>query len=375
MVALDIAVVNTGRLHSHTTMGRLPFVALLISLVGSQAAAAPAKTKHAKQTLALAPAQADGMSKTALDGIDRALASHAGANAEVVGTKVLDKRVTPDFATAVRFCKRENRCLTKLAKTVRVDGILVPYAKPEKSGTGLTILVAGEKVQKVSFIFVTSADLNAAITANAATLFGDDAAPPTDIDSIAALPLEPLAVEPIPAPTPTPPPAEVKAEPPPAPTPPPAEVVLTPPPAALIEPAVPEAPPLDDSIVTRREEPIVTWKTYVGSAAVVLGAAATTYGILQYAHHKSLVDDANGNPNLTQREASDINDDAQSAYTRSQVAIFAGAPLLVIGAGLVVWDLFVDDHSIASHRRDNGLRWSLMPDGRGGASGAMILRF
>lgn len=345
-------------------MGRLPFVVLLSTLVGATATAAPAKGKH-KQTLALAPAQADGMSKTALDGIDRVLASHAGANAEVVATKALDKRATPDFATAVRACKRESRCLTKLAKTVKVDAILVPHAKPEKSGTGLTILVAGEKLQKVNFVFVTSADLNAAITANAATLFGDTQ---PAVDGMAALPLEPLAVEPIAAATP--PPAEVKAEPTP---PPPAEVVLTPPPAALTEPAVPEAPPLDDSIVTRREEPVVTWKTYVGATAVVIGAAATTYGILQYSHHKSLVDDANSDPNLTQREASDINDDAQSAYNRSRVAMIAGAPLIVIGAGLVVWDLFIDDHSIASRKRDDGLRWSLMPDGRGGASGAMML--
>lgn len=347
-------------------MARIPVAALMAMLLaGTQASAAPAKGRSAKQTAALAPAQADGdMSRSALDGIDRALASHAGANTEVVGTKALDKRVKPDFAGAVRQCKRDAACLSRLTKNLRVDLLLVPTAKPESRGTALTIHVAGDRARKVSFVFVTSADLNGAILANSATLFGDGSAAPQSTEELAALPLEP-----------PPPPAEPKPEPQPA----PAAIVepaIVPPPATSVtDPGVLEPPPLDDSIVIRREEPLVTWKTYVGAPAAVIGAAAATYGILQYAHHKSLVNDANSNPNLTQREAAAIDDDAQSAYDRSQVAVFVGTPLLIIGTALVVWDLFVDDHSLTSSKTDEGLSLSVFPDGAGGASGSLGFRF
>ncbi len=352
-------------------MGRFPVAALTALLVtGTQAYAAPGKGRVAKQTLALAPAQADGtLSKSALEGIDRALASHAGASGEVVGTKVLDKRVKPDFAGAVRQCKRDSACLSRLAKTLRVDNLLVPVAKAESSGTSLTITVAAADPRKVDFVFVTSADLNASIAANAAALFDDGPAASQSIDSLAALPLEPLET----------PPLEPAIDTKPASKP---ELVLTPsqpaaPAPALVisEPAGPEAPPLDDSIVARRGEPMVTWKTYVGAPAAVIGAAAATYGMLQYARHKNLVNDANNDPNLTQREAATIDDDAQSAYDRSQIAVFVGTPLLVIGAALVVWDLFIDDHAVASAKPDDDLRWSLLPDGRGGVSGSMGFRF
>src|SRR5262249_3615398 len=152
--------------------------------------------------------------------------------------------------------------------------------------------------------------------------FGEGAgAQPEPPPEVAALPLEPLETPPLEPPTPAP--AEVKPEPPPA-----APLVLTPPPPAAGEPGLLEPPPLDDSIVVRHERPRVTWKTYIGAPAAVIGLAGVTYGILQYQHHRSIVDDANNNPNLTQREAKALDDDAQSAYNRSRIGIFVGTPLL-----------------------------------------------
>ena len=345
-------------------MGRLPVATLLsILVVGSQAYAASGKNRPARQTLALAPAQADGtMAKSALDAIDRALASHAGANGDVVGTKALDKRARPDFSSAVRQCKRDEACLNRLGKSLRVDLLLVPVAKPETRGTSLVIHVTGDKPRKVTFVFVTSADLNAALLANASALFGDGAMAPPAEEDLAALPLEPPPLEPAVEPKPETPVALI-------------EPTIVPTRAAVTaDSGVMEPPPLDDSIVVRREEPLVTWKTYIGTPAAVLGAAAATYGILQYAHHKSLVNDANGNPNLTQREAAAIDDDAQGAYDRSQIAVFVGTPLLVMGAALVVWDLFVDDHNLGSSKAEE-LSFSVMPDGRGGGAGSLGFRF
>ncbi len=349
-------------------MGRLPAAILMAMLVvGSHAFAAPGKSRSAKPTLALAPAQADGsMSKSALDGIDRALASHAGANGEVVGTKALDKRAKPDFASAVRQCKRDSTCTNRLAKSLRVDLLLVPVAKPESRGTSLVINVAGDKPRQVSFVFVTSADLNASILANSATLFGDGPSATPGPEDLAALPLEPPPLEPAVEPKPEARPDPVITVAPP---------IASAPPTVMTETGAMEPPPLDDSIVVRREEPLVTWKTYVGAPAAIIGAAAATYGILQYAHHKSLVNDANGNPNLTQREAAAIDDDAQGAYDRSQIAVFAGTPLLVIGAALVVWDLFVDDHSLHASPADEGVSLMVLPDGRGGGSGSFGFSF
>lgn len=366
MVAPLIAVVNTGRLNSSPKMA-CPRLAMLLAtlLVASHAHAAPAKgAKHGRETLALAPAQADGnLSKSSLEGIDRVLASHAGANADVVTTTLLDKRAKPDFAGAVRQCKNSGPCLSRLAKALHVDAVLVPMAKPEKSGTTLNVLVAGATVHKVGFTFVTSADLNAAIASNAVALFGEGSSSPTPpaepVESMAALPLEPLqpAIEPIEAPKVTAAAAE------------PAPVKLTP-----ADPTALEPPPLDDSIVVRRAPSDLTWKTYVGATAAVVGAIGVTYGIVQYAHHKSMVSDANANPNLTQREAKDIDDDAQGAYNRSRAGVFVGTPLLLAGAALLTWDLFVDDHGKGSASTDKPMRWSLAPL-IGGAAGSMTLTF
>ncbi|HSI03296.1 MAG TPA: hypothetical protein VLC93_02405, partial [Myxococcota bacterium] len=273
----------------------------------------------------------------------------------------------PDFASAVRQCKRDAVCFSRLGKGLRVDLLLVPVAKPESRGTNLTINVAGDKPRKVSFVFVTSADLNASILANSAALFGDGSGTTQSADELAALPLEPPPLEPAVEPRPDvrPDPSTAVVEP----------TIIPPPAVTATDPGGMEPPPLDDSIVVRREEPLVTWKTYVGAPAAVIGAAAATYGILQYAHHKSLVNDANGDPNLTQREAAAIDDDAQSAYDRSQIAVFVGTPLLVIGAALVVWDLFVDDHALTSAKADDGISWSITPDGRGGAAGSLGITF
>jgi hypothetical protein len=351
---------------------RLRVVWLLAFVAGSVPVCAFAGkvAKRGKQTVALAPAQADaGVSKSALDGVDRALASAAGAHAEVVNTKALDKRVTPSFATAVRQCHNEAACLKRLAKTTKVDAVLVPIAKAETGGTSLTTIVAGtEGVRRVTFTFVTSADLNAAIAANAPQLFGDEPEPAVagepGLEGLAALPLEPLETTTVPEVKTEPQPegkTETKTEP---------QAVTAP---DSIPPSVIEPPPLDDSIVVRREVPqsTITWKTWVGGSAAVIGAAGLTYGILEYAHHKSLVNDANADPSLTQRQAKQIDDDAQSAYGRSQLGIFLGAPLLLAGAALLTWDLILSDTPQQSATTDKRPRWAVLPDGKGGASGSL----
>lgn len=307
-------------------------VLFVSTFYASVAEAAPRRGKGLPLVVLVPAHGEDKVQKAHLDSIDRALINGAVGKAELAPSRNLDKR-NRVFASAVAACKSDKGCLTKLIKTTKADAVLVPSAKMEGTTKVATdvMIVSATDVRIVAFSFGSMTDLNNAIATSSAALYANGPATSVTaepaLEGMADLPLEPLDTAPAVAAAPA-----VQ----------PAPVVNTTPPPTAVTPAPPplESPTSANALTARVEKKSgVTWKTWVGTGALVVGAAALTYGIIQYNNHKNIVNDANNDPALTQRDAVQRNDDAQSAYDRSRIGLYAGIPLAVIGAGLLTWDL------------------------------------
>ncbi|MBC7795214.1 MAG: hypothetical protein H7Z43_16035 [Clostridia bacterium] len=323
--------------------------------------AAPKRGKY-RPTVVIMPARGDSkLTKAQLDAIERALVTGARGRAEVVSAKAVDKR-SRGFALAITQCKTDAACLNKLVRSSKASMILVPNAKADGGKTAADVLVAnGNDVKVVSFTFATTAELNTALETNINVLYAAVTYPvlasEPALEGFADLPLEPLDEPQTSTPTVQPSP-----------------IALIPEPTAYPPPPL-ESPSTTNSAVTARVErpSSITWRTYVGVGTLAVGAAALTYGILEYHRHTNLVDGINSNKSLTMVDAAAQGDDAKSVYNRSQISIYAGVPLIIVGAGLLTWDLVLDKkHGEIAKADITRLRLGAMPSPTG-FSGAATL--
>lgn len=296
-----------------------------------------------KASIAVFPLINEGVARASLEAAERHLVTSLGrAGLESIAGSALEQRLQAASEASPRRCGRDAACFTKLGKRLRVDEVLFAVLEPGAAGSELTLNrvdVASGATRRAVLSFPDQRALEAQLAGKLEELFGEPSPPSQGTASAVSEGLTAVPLVPLGSSTDTEPGLEL--------------VPLEPvgdesagghgsatqqpgraSPTGMSDPAVTVSP---GSWLDGLQ---LTWIGYTGASMTLVGVAATTYGYLQYREHTSVAKAANESE-MTSFAAAQDDARVNTLWQRSQLVGWGiGLPLLSLGAGLLVWDLF-----------------------------------
>lgn len=334
-------------------LARFSLISAALCLLLVTSAEAKKTRRGNRRVIAVFPVTTEpGASKALADTLERTLQRTGDDHADVLTAREIDKRLRGSAAAAARRCGAEPTCLRALGKRLKVDGVLLSTAKPDREGLVVVVTALetrAETPRRVAFSFVTQAELDAALKANEQSIFGTGPEPTGE--AMAGVDLVPLAD----------PSDDVALEPPAGPSTAPTQpeatsdvdaLPLEPPPveeiAALPLPAIDEGSDEGPTRVTRSAERAeaswVSWKTYAGGGAVVAALAGGAYTVQRWLAINADAKRANERgAALAQSDAAELNRDNDPKYDQLTTIRIVCGVVGAAGAGLLVWDVLDED--------------------------------